>query len=148
MNRKKTYLLQSIFGIIRQDQNDFAVEILSQDPLFFPSLKKQVRASGKQLVTIVSLLWSGIHVFHSLHTVTTCFILCKSYYLTNPVIHFFFVSIFSTRVPFIHFIKSVKMLSLVIFDTFLAYNWLSFLCYFQLHAAAATTLFSQSDQSW
>lgn len=33
------YLLQSIFGIIWQDKNDLAVRILSQNPLFFPSLE-------------------------------------------------------------------------------------------------------------
>lgn len=41
------YLLQSIFGIIWQDENDLAVRILSQNPLFLPSLKKEGENNAK-----------------------------------------------------------------------------------------------------
>lgn len=41
------YLLQSIFGIIWEDENDLAVRILSQNPLFLPSLKKEGENNAK-----------------------------------------------------------------------------------------------------
>lgn len=34
------YLPQRVFGIIGQDQDDLAVRILSQDPLFLPPLTR------------------------------------------------------------------------------------------------------------
>lgn len=32
------YLLQTVFGIIGQDEDDLAIGILGQDPLFLPPL--------------------------------------------------------------------------------------------------------------
>ena len=40
------YLLQSIFRIIWQDEDDFAIRILCKNPLFFPSLEKKKAGKG------------------------------------------------------------------------------------------------------